>query len=322
MKLSIIIVSWNVRPILRECLRSIYSSTPGCLFEIIVVDNASSDDSAAMVRAEFPAVTVIENADNPGFAAATNQGIRQASGDYILLLNPDTIVHPGALEAMVRELDANPSLGACGPKILNADGSIQVTAGGAAPTFRSALYSKTIFRKLGIFRGHHHSRMKKVHDPNVKASAEQLSGAAVMVRASVFEKIGLLDEQFFMYYEDTDLFYRMKTAGICMIYLPDACITHLGGQSTSQIPSEKRLLFLQSLFLFFRKHYGEVKTFFFGLVFKPAYLLRVVMDVVNGLFGLLFFGLAANSQKKEKSACKYRQSVSFLRKHLITFLRI
>ena len=266
MKLSIIIVSWNVCELLEGCLRSIFSHPPSAPFEVIVVDNASLDDSVSMVHKKFPEVAVIENSGNPGFAAANNQGIKEARGEYMMLLNPDTLVHTDAFDIMIQELDAEPSVGACGPEILNPDGSVQMGPG-SLPTFRSLLYSKTIFRKTGLFRKHYLELKKRDFDLNEseRGFVNKLSGAAVMVRSEVFNQIGLLDESFFMYYEDTDLFYRTMQASWKPLYLPDAKITHIGGQSTRQFSVQKKLLLYQSLFIFLRKHFGAYRTLFFSL---------------------------------------------------------
>ena len=160
MKLSIIIVSWNVKDDLLKCLLSLKQYSPGVPFEQIVIDNMSSDGTAKIVKQDYPEITVIENKENKGFAKANNQGIKQSSGEYILLLNPDTIVHPNSLSLLIEFLDNNPDVGACGPKLLNADGSAQASVR-HFPTFRGVLYGHTICRLFGLFRSQHRKWMMK-----------------------------------------------------------------------------------------------------------------------------------------------------------------
>lgn len=321
MKLSVIIVSWNVCEDLVRCLESVYRHAPSGPYEILLVDNASRDETVPVVEKNFAGVKLIRNAQNLGFARANNQAVQAAAGEYILLLNPDTQVLPGALDAMIRQLDEHPSVGACGPKILNADGTVQVTVADGAPTFRAQLYGKTILRKTGLFRGFARSLKQNALDPDRRTFTRQLSGAAVMIRAEVFRQVGLLDEGFFMYYEDTDLFYRIAAAGFQLLYLPTAEIIHYGERSSRQVSAQKRLLILRSLFYFFRKHYGKTKTALYALVFKPAYLLRILWDLVEGLIGLLIFGLF-DAGRGRKAGKKFGEAVSFLSRCLIPFLRI
>ncbi|RKY06238.1 MAG: glycosyltransferase family 2 protein [Planctomycetota bacterium] len=323
MKLSIIIVNWNVCELLEGCLRSIFSRPPSAPFEVIVVDNASSDDSVPMIKREFPEVAVIENSGNPGFAAANNQGIKEARGQYLMLLNPDTRVHADAFDIMIRELDADPSVGACGPKILNPDGSVQMGPG-SLPTFRSLLYSKTILRKTGLFRRHYLELKKRNFDLNESEQGfvNKLSGAAVMLRSEVFDQIGLLDESFFMYYEDTDLFYRAMQAGWKPLYLPDAKITHIGGQSSNQISAQKKLLLYQSLFIFLRKHVGTYKILLFSLAFKPAFFLRVIGDLFTGIVCFLLNVLLNNKRRTDKNAQKTKEAFIILTKYAWSFLTL
>ncbi len=323
MKLSIIIVNWNVCELLEACLHSIFNHPPSAPFEIIVVDNASLDDSVSMMKREFPEVAVIENSGNPGFAAANNQGIKEARGQYTMLLNPDTRVYADAFDIMLRELDADPSVAACGPEILNPDGSLQMGPG-LLPTFRSLLYGKTILRKTGLFRRHYLELKKRNFDLNEseRGFVNKLSGAAVTVRSEVFNQIGLLDESFFMYYEDTDLFYRIVQAGWKPLYLPDAKITHIGGQSSNQISVQKRLLLYQSLFIFLRKHVGTYKTFFFSLIFKPTFFLRVIGDLFTGMFNFLLNTLLNNKRRADKNAWKTKEAFVILTKYAWSFLTL
>ena len=203
--LTVVVVSWNVITLLRDCLRSVASDL-GCLSsETIVVDNASADDSAAMVRAEFPEVTLIVNTDNFGFARANNQAIRASSGRYVVLLNSDTIVPPGALETLVAFLDAHPEAGVVGPRLLRPDGTAQPYAFGGDPTLGYLLrrgINRLIFQR-------------PLHDwtTDTVQQVDWVSGACLMVRREAIDRAGLLDESIFMYFEDNDWCLRIRQAG-------------------------------------------------------------------------------------------------------------
>ncbi len=263
--LSVIIVTWNVRDLLRECLRSVVGSQePGarsqestdgrlppapCSLtpEIIVVDNASRDGSADMVRTEFPGVRLIANAENLGFARANNQGIRASQGRYVVLLNSDTLVPPGALAALVAFMDAHPDAGAVGPRLLRPDGTAQPYAFGGDPTPRYLLargVNRLIFRR-------------PLHDWATDAvqQVDWVSGACLMVRREAMDQAGLLDENIFMYFEDNDWCLRIRGAGWKVYYNPQAAITHIGGQSLAQNPAARRA-YGESLQYFYAKHYG------------------------------------------------------------------
>ncbi len=261
--LSVIIVSWNVAALLRDCLRSVVrSQAPGvrsqesgeliadsCFLtsEIIVVDNASADGSAAMVRVEFPAVRLIVNAENLGFARGNNQGIRVSGGRYVVLLNSDTIVPSGALATLVAFMDAHPTAGAVGPRLLRPDGTPQPYAFGGDPTLRYLLargVNRLIFRR-------------PLHDwvTDAVQEVDWVSGACLMVRRAAMDQVGLLDENIFMYFEDNDWCLRIRQAGWRVVFNPHVAITHIGGQSLAQNPAARRA-YRDSLRYFYAKHYG------------------------------------------------------------------
>lgn len=299
MKLSIIIVSWNVKDDLLRCLSSLKENPPPVPFEQIVIDNMSSDGTPNIVRQEYPEVTVIENQENKGFAKANNQGIKQSSGEYILLLNPDTIVRPNSLGTLVKFLDNNPDVGACGPKLLNANGSAQASVR-QFPTFRGVLYGHTICRLFGLFRSQHRKWMMKDFSYDRQMDVDQIMGAAMMVRRSVIDKVGFMDENFFMYFEEIDLCYRIKEAGWRIVFLPSAVITHLGGRSSSQVPL-KRIMMLTSLIAFFRKHRGRFAAGLFTIIFKAGVILRNICHLIIGLFTFVI-AFARFDQKRKKKA--------------------
>jgi len=234
--LAVVIVSYNCREALRECLRALPTG-----HEVVVVDNASADGSAALVRAEFPAVTLIANDTNRGFAAACNQGIRATTAPFILLLNPDTVVTATAWETLAAVLRAEPQVGACGPRILNPDGSPQISCRRFPTWWRMSL------AELGLRRFYH------VAQP--RAEVEQLMGACLLLRRAALEQIGLLDERFFLYFEEVDLCLRLHQAGWRVRFVPGAAIVHQGGQSSRHDRAAARAHRYRSLFEFYRKHY-------------------------------------------------------------------
>lgn len=319
MKLSIVIVSWNVREHIVNCLRSIEQNHPRDDCEVIVVDNASADDTVDTLRRDFPNTIVIINKANRGFSAANNQAIRVAQGEYILLLNPDTIVHAKALDSLISFLDDNKHVGACGPRFLYKDGT-DITPIGSPPTFRSLLHGKTVLRSTGIFKAHYRKLKKREFDFEKQAEAALLSGAAALMRRSVLEEIGLMDENFFLYYEDTDLFSRIAKAGWKMVYVPEAVVTHIGGRSSVQISGHKKILLYKSLFVYLRKHKGRYRTWFFGLVFKPGVIVREIVRMFSGMVLFLTSILLNRPERRTKASLEMRNSWAFLARHSLEFL--
>jgi len=284
MKLSVVIVSWNVREDLLRCLRSIGQNPPQAEYEVIVVDNAGSDGTAEAVHRQFPAVRLIANNENRGFAAANNQALEIAAGRYVFFLNPDTIVKPGSFDVLLDFMENNPNVGACGPRLLFEDGRLQSTVR-AFPTFAGALHRHTIFKTLGIFRPAYNKWLLKNFSYDKLAEVDQVMGAALMVRKSVLDDLGGMDERnFFMYYEEVDLCYRIKQAQWRIMFVPDAEFVHLAGRSSEQIPAEKTIMAMTSLLRFFKKHRCRLCCVPFAWIFKFAF-------VVNEMAALLIYGI-------------------------------
>jgi GT2 family glycosyltransferase len=319
MKLSIIIVSWNVKDDLLCCLQSIKENPASESFEIIVVDNGSGDGTVDAIGENFPGVIVIANSENRGFSAANNQAIKIAKGQYLFLLNPDTIIHPQSLDNLIKVLDEKPTAGACGPSFIDTDGTPHSSVG-YLPTFRSLLYGKTFFRSLGIFRSHYKKLAATKFNYDRQSEVEQLSGAALMVNRSVMNEIGLMDENFFLYYEDVDLCLRIRKAGWKIIYSPDSVITHIGGRSSMQVSAKKRIMLYSSLFTYLRKHCGEFATGMFSLVFKPAVIIKDILSVFSGLIVYVFSVLTFNRKRQAKSLAKVINSAVFLIRYSWRFL--
>jgi N-acetylglucosaminyl-diphospho-decaprenol L-rhamnosyltransferase len=254
--LSIIIVSWNVCDLLRQCLHSVFANLQTCRLEVIVVDNVSTDGSAEMVRAEFPDAHLIVNAENRGFPAANNQGIDVAQGRYVLILNPDTEVVGDALATMVAYADAHPDVGVVGPRLLNEDGSVQSSCR-RFPTLATALFEST------WLQAHAPRRLLEryyVQDQPSDATldVDWVMGAALMARQEAIEQVGPMDEGYFMYSEELDWCKRFKDAGWRVVYLPTAQIVHYGGKSSDQVVISRHIHFQTSKVLYFRKHHGRL----------------------------------------------------------------
>lgn len=258
MDLSIVIVSYNVRDLLRDCLRSIQASlalNPELAAEILVVDNASTDGSARMVSAEFPGVDLIERATNDGFAAANNAAIRRSAGRYVLLLNPDTVVLRDALDRVVRFLDEHPAVGVAGAKLLYPDGTRQHSCFRFPTLWMSFLDFFPINHRLTSSRlnGRYPSR-----DDGRAYPIDHPLGAFFAVRREAIEQVGLLDEGYFIYCEEVDWALRIKRAGWEAYYVPTAEVIHYGGQSTQQFRGKMLVELYRSRFRLFRKHYGSL----------------------------------------------------------------
>jgi GT2 family glycosyltransferase len=232
--LSILIVNYNTRELLRTCLASVIAETYGIDYEVIVVDNTSSDGSREMLRQEFPSVRTIYNEGNKGFAAANNQGIRIAGGRYILLLNSDTKILAGAIQSTVNFMDAHAESSIVGCRLLNADGSLQPSLM-SFPTvwnlFTESFFLYLIFQKSRLFGRYHMTHFNYA----TVCPVDVVKGAFMMIRQEVFERIGLFDESYFMYTEETDFCFRAKAAGVGIFFYPSASIIHYGSGSVENI---------------------------------------------------------------------------------------
>ncbi|MFV9505143.1 MAG: glycosyltransferase family 2 protein [Oscillochloridaceae bacterium umkhey_bin13] len=254
--LAIILVSWNTRELLLACLASLHASVGSLSYETIVVDNGSHDGSVEAVRTQFPHTRLIVNAHNPGFAGANNQGIQASRGRYVLLLNSDTIAPPGSIERLVRFADSQPQAGLVGGLLLNPDSSFQYSFT-AFPTLGSELLSAS---GLGERLFHHGFPSYPASQSRQTRQVEVIPGACMLARRSAVEQVGLMDEAYFMYSEETDWCWRMRRAGWEVWYVPAAPIIHYGGQSTSQVRNPMVLALYRSKVRFFRLHYGLVQA--------------------------------------------------------------
>jgi N-acetylglucosaminyl-diphospho-decaprenol L-rhamnosyltransferase len=254
--LTIVIVSWNVRDLLRRCLQSI--TLEGSTVEIVVVDNASGDESPVMVRTEFPQVRLIANTENRGFTAASNQGLANSQGRYLLLLNPDTELVGDALATMLHYMEAHPQVGALGPKLLYPDGSQQPSRR-RFPTLTTALVESTVVQEWWT----DNRTLRRYYMADTPDDAIQpvdwVVGACLLIRREAYRKVGGLDEGFFMYSEELDWCRRIKAAGWEIVYLPTAAVIHHEGKSSEQVVPARHIHFQSSKVRYFRKHHGTVQ---------------------------------------------------------------
>ena len=269
MRLSVVFLSYNTRDLTRQALSSVLAAAEGLEAEIFVVDNASVDGSADMVAEEFPHVKLIRNEANVGFAAGNNVALRQVAGEYALLINTDTIMCRDALRTMVEFLDAHPEAGACGCKILDPDGTLQLDSRRGFPTPLAAFCKMSglsrFFPKHPLIAHYHMTYL----DPEQTAEVEVLSGSCMMVRKAAMDEVGLLDESYFMYGEDIDWCYRFHQAGWKIYYVPTTEIIHFRGESGRGVPL--RILYRKSraMSIFVNKHMARRFRFF------PLWLLQV-----------------------------------------------
>ena len=270
MKLSIVIVSYNVRTYLEQCLQSVQKALVGIEGEVFVVDNHSEDDSVAVVRTDYPWVRLIESPENVGFARANNIAIRQSEAEYVLLLNPDTVVEENTLRQSLAFMDSHPEAGGAGVMMHNADGTL-------APESRRAIPTPWVscLKMLGFTKRYYMSHLPWDQPSQI----EVISGAFCLLRKKALDEIGLLDETFFMYGEDIDLSYRLLKGGWQNWYLPYSII-HFKGKSTQKSDYRYVHIFYQAMLIFFRKHYGHL-SFFYTMPVKMAIYFRASIAVID-----------------------------------------
>ena len=270
MKLSVIIVNYNVRPYLTACLDSVQRALEGIESEVFVVDNHSDDDSVEIINRNYTWVHLINNRENLGFSKANNIAILQAQGDYILLLNPDTVVAEDTLKSAIDFMDQNPKAGGAGVRMHNADGTL-------APESRRAIPTPFVAARkmLGFTKRYYMSYLSW----DAPAQIEVVSGAFMLLRHKAIYEVGMLDEDFFMYGEDIDLSYRLLQGGWQNWFLPYD-IVHYKGQSTSKSDFRYVHVFYQAMLIFFHKHYSHL-SFFFSLPVKVAIYFRASLALVD-----------------------------------------
>lgn len=274
--ISVILLNYNTKDLTKKCLQSVFASQTNFSYEVIVVDNGSADGSVEMIRSDFSQVKVIENKTNLGFSKGNNIGIRQASGRYILLLNTDTEVRPEALDLSVKFLEEHADVGILGGKVLLPDGSLDKASRRKFPNPWNSF-----LRLFGL---------KKFSDYNINLPIDQqtevdaVMGAYLMIRKSVIDKIGLLDEEYFMYGEDLDWCWQAKAAGYKVMYYPKAEITHYKYGSSQLVPFTTIKLAHQAMKIFYRKHYASKYNGIFNQFVYLGINLRMYLVLLVNIF--------------------------------------
>jgi GT2 family glycosyltransferase len=284
MDLSVIIVNYNVKHFLEQCIHSVLKSLELLKGEVIVIDNNSVDGSCQMLREKFPHIKLIENKENLGFSKANNQGIRIARGRYVLLLNPDTIVQEDTFRKCYDFMEAHPDAGSLGVKMIDGKGNFLPESKRSLPTPKVSFYKifglSALFPKSKIFGRYHLGYL----DKNTIHKIDVLPGAFMFLRRSVLEQVGILDESFFMYGEDIDLSYRIKLAGFENYYFPETTIIHYKGESTKKGSINYVIVFYKAMIIFAGKHFSLRNARLFSLLINIAIYLRASVSILRRLF--------------------------------------
>ena len=304
MLLSIVVVSWNTCDLLVQCLQSVYGTleawTISC--EVIVVDNASMDDSVQAVRRRFPGVVLIENPVNVGFARANNQAIERSEGQYVLLLNPDTVVQPGAIQGLLHFMDTHPQAGAVAPKLVNPDASFQASWA-RFPTLLSEFFLMTGLAR--VFVGPY-APSPRPQPQEAARFVDWVAGAALLVRQSAVDQVGALDERYFLYSEETEWCWRLWQGGWEVWYLPDVAIVHYGGASTRKLMVESYVQLYASKVRFFTGTWGLETAQRLRIMLIVVSCFRLVLWILLGVVCVL--GGGGRSMRK-----RFRREMALLR---------
>lgn len=282
---SVILVSYNTKDLTRNCLNSLYEKTQDVNFDVFVVDNDSKDGSCEMIKEEFPQVKLIENKENLGFGRANNIAIRQSEAKYVFLLNTDTVLINNAIKIMIEFLDnpAHQDIGACGGNLYDKDNNNALSYG-YLPSLKTK-FVKTFQLKLFFPNENRKISDKGLNKADELKQVDYITGADLMIRKSVLDQVGIFDEDFFLYYEETELQHRINKAGYRIFIIPSAKIHHLERQSSTN-SKNRRKVFLESEYLFYKKCYGIKKYSPVKLVFIASLLLRLISNpkMVLGLY--------------------------------------
>ena len=296
MELSVIIINYNSKQVLVNCLRSLMQSINSALTEIFVIDNVSSQ-SIKDIEQGFPSVKFIYNEKNIGFAAANNIGIKKATGEYILLLNPDTIVNENSFLPMIKYLDEHNDVGIVGCKIFNANGEIERSTHSFPSLIKEFMHANEFLKNFIGYDSYLAKFLKKIFkskslesywDHNCIKDVDHVTGACMMVKKEAIDKVGLLDEAFFLYNEEVEWSYRFKQAGYKSVFVPDSNIIHLFGYSTKQRVQKQTVNQLlveryRGMFYFFQKHYSFIKLLILRIIVLQGFSLRLFSNCLRSL---------------------------------------
>lgn len=322
MKLSIIIVNYNVQHFLEQCLQSVFKALQNVDGEVWVVDNNSVDGSVAMVKEKFPEVILVDSKENLGFSKGNNLAMKKSKGEYTLLLNPDTLVEEDTFEKVVTFMDENPKAGGLGVKMVDGKGNFLPESKRSLPTPSVAFYKifglSSLFPKSKRFGKYHCGHL----DKNETNEIEILSGAFMLMRKSALDRVGLLDEEFFMYGEDIDLSWRLIKGGFKNYYFADTRIIHYKGESTKKSSVNYVFVFYNAMIIFAKKHFSSKNASLFSFLIKLAIYFRAGVAITNRLVkksilpifdaSLLFFGILGFKSIWEEQIKGFRYPNEFL----------
>jgi GT2 family glycosyltransferase len=292
---SIIIVSWNTKEFLLSCMKLVFEKEQGISGEIIVVDNGSRDGSASEVKRVFPSIHLIENEKNLGFAKAVNQGLQKASGRYILLLNPDTRVKHGAIKQLLSFMDSHFETGVAGAQLLNSDGSKQNSIANF-PSLATELLNKRFLRWL--FPKRFPGKERNYSEP---VEVDSVIGACMMVRREALDQVGFLDEDYFLFLEETDWCFRMKRAGWKIYHVPQAEVYHFQGKSAETERKRARVEYYRSRYHFFKKNKGSLQW----VILLVGLLIRLGFELLSMAVASLIIFFAIKDWRKKLAIYTY-----------------
>ena len=278
--ISFIIVNWNTRDILINCLNSIYKTVGDIDYEICVVDNNSTDGSQEAIKKHFPEVNLIENKTNTGFAYANNQAIKIMQGRFALLLNSDAILQEGAVRNLLSFMDDFPGAGIAGAQLLNDNGSKQNSIDNF-PSLETEVFNKSILRFF--FPSKYPGKSRSYQSP---IEVDSVIGACMMVREEAMGEVGIFDEDYFIFLEETDWCFRMHKNGWKVYHVPDARVIHLSGHSKRKSPWESQIEYYKSLYMFFRKNRGVVPYIALRILKPFKILINLILNVFGNLITL------------------------------------
>lgn len=297
--LSLCIVTYQAAPLLRECLASVYKFSPTVPFEIIVVDNASTDHTVAMLEQEYPNVILVQNQTNLGYAASMNQAIHLARGRYIVQLNPDTLTQAGSFDKLIEFMEQHPEVGICGPMVLNPDGTMQKSCRRGESTPLAVIAQFTGLARLFPHNPHLAQYTMSYRDENETHAVAGVSGSCMMIRRAVVEQIGYLDERFFAYQEDADYCFRARQAGWLVYYVPAAQIIHFGGLGGSHVhPYRSMWEWHRSYWNYYRKNLAVNYPVWFNGIYYLMMLAKLGLGALGEVIGL---GRFSSSRKRAKA---------------------
>ncbi|MFO7841079.1 MAG: glycosyltransferase [Fidelibacterota bacterium] len=282
--ISVIIVSYNVKTFLHHCIQSVLNACTGIRTEIFVVDNNSIDGTPGMLRREFPEIHLMENRVNLGFGKANNLALKLARGTYVLFLNPDTLIEENTLRILMARMEENEKIGICGPKILNADGSLQPACRRSFPSpavaFPKLIGLSTLFPKSKLFGKYNLT----YRDPDKSYPVDAVSGSFMFCRGDLVRELGGFDEDFFMYGEDLDLCRRVQLSGKQVYYIPETTIIHYKGESSKSAPFDSLLAFYKAMYIFAHKHFSPAYSFVSGLFFRLGIVFHLLFNFLGKAF--------------------------------------